>query len=640
MRHWLNIGVPCLMLLGGAILCSGPGTEQVQAVPPPNDDRTHVTTAADESVPPVRVVPQASATCTHYVDNQAQADGDGSLDTPWDNIAGHVNDLTPGDVMCVRGNPSTPGRIYTEPGISLDDQCADGTQASPITIRTYPEEHVVLHSTLESYIVHFQNVSYWRLEGFVLDKETDGGYGIRFEGADFNVVHNCEIYNGSHEAIHLSSGQGNVIEYCTIHDFNAGPYVDAHGILVEAATDTVIQNNEIYDCRGSGVQLWDTGDNSGTIIQDNHIYANAAVQHCCEGAVAVKSGNPIIRHNVMHGFRYCDGSCGGTGGGIGGAAIIYMQAHDVLFEANEIYDCTSGLTVGSANNTQIINNLIHDLVTDEDAWANVGLYVHHSTNVDILNNTLAGIPHNALWIGERAEDLDIRNNLFYDTNQIQNQYSESQVTADYNGWFNAAQRIEGDHDTLGDDPQFVAPDDYHLQGTSPALDTGDNASAPTHDFDGNPRPYGPAPDLGVFEVQGPPPVTDLRVSEGVTTTNSMTVILIWTAPGRVGQSSTADHYELRYDDQMITQENWDQATVTDASMAAGQPGEAQSITVNLPWSGSGPLYFALRVFDADFHGSAVSNPASWPLMPAVFLPLVRSLAGYWPMQEMLWPVSD
>ena len=120
----------------------------------------------------------------------------------------------------------------------------------------------------------------------------------------------------------------------------------------------------------------------------------------------------------------------------------------------------------------------------------------------------------------------------------------------------------------------------------------------------------------------------------------MTVTLIWTAPGRVGQSSTADHYELRYDDQMITQENWDQDIVVVEIITAGQPGEAQSITMNLPWSGSGPLCFALRVFDIDSHGSAVSNPASWPLMPAVFLPLVRGIAGYWPMQEMLWPVSD
>ena len=51
----------------------------------------------------------------------------------------------------------------------------------------------------------------------------------------------------------------------------------------------------------------------------------------------------------------------------------------------------------------------------------------------------------------------------------------------------------------GDMPGFVsvAADDFHLEATSPLLDRGDPALAPTVDFDGKPR--GSAPDIGAFE---------------------------------------------------------------------------------------------------------------------------------------------
>jgi hypothetical protein len=245
--------------------------------------------------------------------------------------------------------------------------------------------------------------------------------------------------------------------------------------------------------------------------------------------------------------------------------------------------------------------------------------------VSIVNNTMAEIPRYSLQItGDRIDDLDIRNNVFYNTGPIR--YEDTQLRAGYNGWFNAAERIEGPHDVVGSNPQFVAPGDYHLRAISPAVDVGDAASLLTHDFDGNLRPYGPGVDLGAFEVQEPPPVTDLWASRGVTTTGVVTVTLIWTAPGRVGQSSTAHHYELRYDDRVFTQQSWDQGIVVDANIIAGQPGQMQQTTVSLPWSGSGHLYFALRVFDVGGRVSEVSNAAFWPFESS-FLPAAMARAG-------------
>jgi hypothetical protein len=597
MRHWLGVGVACLIVLGGVVLCSGPGAEQVRAVP------------------------RATGDCTHYVDNQVSTDGNGSLGMPWDDIAGHVNELAPGDVLCVRGDPSTPGRAYTGPPIVLDANAGtpSGAENAPIIVRTYPGEHVVLRAAGAN-ILEFIGVTYWQFDGFAFDKQSYDGYAIHFRWADFNVVRNCDIYNGTGEGIHFTYGRCNVIENCKIHGFEAQPYKDAHCILVAGGRDNMIRNNEIYDCTGDGIHFYPYHTVSRNFIEHNHFYTTLGP--CSENAIDVKCGSPIILGNVMHGYRPNDGSCGGSGGTVGEAIIIHKEAYNVLIDGNEIYDSGSGIIVYHAEDLRIINNVIHDIVTDPSTWTNIGIYVNGVTSASIVNNTLADIPRDALRIGEGPIlTLNVRNNLFYRTGRSYRKDGGSTWAFDYNGWFNAAERIVGQHDIVGSIPQFIALGDYHLRAISQAVDVGDNASSTDYDSDGNPRPYGPGIDLGAFEVQEPRPVTNLRVSEGVTTTGSVTVTLVWNVPGQVGQPGTAHHYELRHDDQRITEERWDQAPVANAYIAAGQSGEREQTTVSVPWDGSGHVYFALRVFDAEDRRSEVSNPGFWPF-ESVFLPLV------------------
>jgi hypothetical protein len=67
-------------------------------------------------------------------------------------------------------------------------------------------------------------------------------------------------------------------------------------------------------------------------------------------------------------------------------------------------------------------------------------------------------------------------------------------------WANDHDGIQGTNPVFGD-PAFVDPGagDYHLAPGSAAIDAGVEAGE-SSDVDGDPRPFGPAPDIGADEA--------------------------------------------------------------------------------------------------------------------------------------------
>ena len=55
--------------------------------------------------------------------------------------------------------------------------------------------------------------------------------------------------------------------------------------------------------------------------------------------------------------------------------------------------------------------------------------------------------------------------------------------------------------TLDGDNDGVRNSNYHIDGTSSAIDGADGAAAPANDFDGQARPLGGADDIGADEAQ-------------------------------------------------------------------------------------------------------------------------------------------
>ena len=152
----------------------------------------------------------------------------------------------------------------------------------------------------------------------------------------------------------------------------------------------------------------------------------------------------------------------------------------------------------------------------------------------------------------------------------------------------------------------------HLASTASAAI--DQVTAPVDapdDVDGDLRPIGPASDVGADEYGIPAPVavTDLRVTQAVTSAGELTATLRWTSP------PDAITTTLRYSGDPITAANWDSALL----LVNALPGSTEVYTAVVPYGG-GTIYFALRTQGAGGL-SDVSNNAFWPHLD-VRLPLV------------------
>lgn len=569
----------------------------------------------------------AALTCTHYLDSNSPAGGNGSASAPWNEIkASYIAQLVAGNVLCIRGNTSGVGRVYYSAAeISIDStkQFNSGTSSAPITVQVYPGEKVILQTGNQN-VLEFRNVSYWVWDGFIFDRQWRTSNAIRFKDTSFTTVKNCEAYHGTESGVVIDGGQGNTIENCQIHDFKGPANVDTHCISIIAGKFHTIRNSELYNCTGDGILIWDEYPVSGTLIEKNTIYT--MLGSCSENAMDIKMGGTeqtIVRYNKMYGFRVSTPSCGGTGGGIGEAMLIHFSAQNVLVDSNEIYDTVTGIVIAAGSGHRLVNNVIHDMATNNSVWENIGVYVVDGASITIINNTFANLNQekSTLFIGQPIPDLVVRNNIFANVGKITRR-DNGTATFSHNGWYNTATAASGSDNVEGVSPSFVSGTNFRLQGNSPMIDKGYSPGAPASDFDGITRPRNVGIDIGAFEFPGPLPVTNLRITNVTTTTNSANITLQWTVPGLVGQATSTVRYELRYTGNSANAMAWDSMTVLNANITPAGAGNSQELTVTVPWTNGGHRYFLLRAFDSASFVSPPSNFVFWPKRD-LLLPIIR-----------------
>jgi hypothetical protein len=88
-----------------------------------------------------------------------------------------------------------------------------------------------------------------------------------------------------------------------------------------------------------------------------------------------------------------------------------------------------------------------------------------------------------------------------------------------------------------------------------------------------------------------------------------TVFLVWTAPGDDGDEGTADSYDIRYHDAVITDQNWDVTTQFDGEPHPRPARQLETVRV----SGLDPIttyFFAVKTTDDEGNVSGLSNSDS------------------------------
>lgn len=441
-------------------------------------------------------------TTYRYVDNSG-ADGDGSIGTPWNNIAGHVNDMPADSIMYVRGDAGS-ARIYTEAEIN---PTVSGSSGNLITLRPYQDELVCIKNSSGTGFTMNLDGAYWVLYDLEIDHNESYSYGILMDNS-YILIYECTIHNlHNHNIVIGNDVTDTVIRDNTVYDIDrSATSQDAHGIMVQLRADrTIVKDNIIHDCSGDCIQFHDPGwavmtDSAEDCeVTGNHFYRGAVTRN--ETAVAVKcSKNLLIANNHCHGFNHPASSAG---------IVITKDQHDgtVTIRDNIIHDARRGFRFANGLNPTSVacyNNLVYDI--DE-----IVVQVISASNINIYNNTFAdspgalGLRVSTSWVGG-----SLQNNLWYDCDHLTKDGAAtfSGVTVNHNGRWDTtsdAEFVDAGTDTTGSgDPGFVnaAGDDYRLVSTSLAVDAGVDVGL---DY------YGDAPDLGYWEYEPiVPPIAVLR----------------------------------------------------------------------------------------------------------------------------------
>lgn len=448
-----------------------------------------------------------------YVDNSG-ADGVGTIGNPWNNIAGHVDDLAAGDTMHVRGNASPPARIYTEAKIN---PTVNGSSGSRITLQPYQSELVIIQNNSGDHTFELKG-DYWTIEDFE-EIDNDGAfvYCIEIKASHIIIRDIGAIHNGRHSNIVIYAGYTDTeIRNNVIYDFDRSPESqDASGVNIYINADrTIIDGNTIHDCSGDAVHFYDGGWASAADspadceITNNHFY-RGPIDRAEDGIDVKCSQDLLISDNTIHGYGR-SGVSNPTARGIN----LTNQGHDgCIIEDNVIYNVKHGFRCGTGpvTNTVLRNNLIYDC-------SDRGLRIERAESLNIYNNTIvdtAGFGLRVALSGWTGGNL--KNNLWYNCGHLtKDAGAPFGATADYNGRWDTTSdaAFVGANDTTGiGDPGFVnaAGDDYRLLGTSNAVDAGVNVGLPF---------YGVAPDLGYWEYGGATTTTSTTSTVSITTTTT------------------------------------------------------------------------------------------------------------------------
>jgi hypothetical protein len=179
--------------------------------------------------------------------------------------------------------------------------------------------------------------------------------------------------------------------------------------------------------------------------------------------------------------------------------------------------------------------LADSLITVSDSGDGIQAYAGPATaeNVTIIGNGAGttGLHSQAIGSTNSAGDLTVRNGIIRAGTDLRNDGTPgncmfppcppSVLHAASSNFVTRNGTVDDLGGNITGDPQFVGAPDYHLQRSSPSVDTGAaSGTLGATDLGGLPRIVGPAVDMGAYEFQGSAPVVTTGVVTDVTTSTA------------------------------------------------------------------------------------------------------------------------
>ncbi|MBI5505192.1 MAG: right-handed parallel beta-helix repeat-containing protein [Deltaproteobacteria bacterium] len=313
--------------------------------------------------------------------------------------------------------------------------------------------------------INIENAAYITIDGFISSGRTRAG--IRSAVSNHITVRNCTA--GTNGRWGIFTG---FVDDLLIEDNETFGSIAEHGIYTSNSGDRpVIRRNHVHDNHANGIHM--NGDQS---MGGDGLISNA-----------------LVESNVIHG----NGAAGG-----------------------------SGINMDGVTDSVVRNNLLYD-----NHASGISLYqidgATGSTGNLVINNTIVNAS-NARWcvnINTGSTGNRLYNNILYNNHPSRgvitiDSSSLGGFASDYNSLMD---RMSSDGDativtlatwqSLGYDTHsftatpadhFLNPaGDFHLLGSSPAIDAGTAIDAPGTDVEGGARPVGGGFDIGAYEAQLP-----------------------------------------------------------------------------------------------------------------------------------------
>jgi len=382
-----------------------------------------------------------------------------SQSTPKRTVTAGLACLSAGDTLYIRGGTYTE-KFHT----FLGTVWPTGTSwTTPVTIASYPGETATLRSSANDSIdigdANYPSESFRQyiiFDRLIFDGSvmTDGTHRdtIKLDaGSRFIRIQNSKIV-GNLNAIQVGVQYG------------ADPAYPA-----SQSTNNEFINNEIYNHSIYGIYMGGVNN----LVDGNYIHDNGGYGIHLYSSGRRDQNDNIIRNNFVQNN--------------GGLAVSTTP--------------TCGIILASGVNNQAYNNVVVNHQAGHPGGG-CGIQVYGSaTDAKVYNNTLVGNAATCIDNNSGSSGAIIRNNICYNNgSDIVNNGSGATI----------------DHNTTNAiNPQFVnaTSADFHLQSTSPAIDTGLIISIITMDIAKVSRPQGKDYDIGAYEYIGNqfPTPSNLRV---------------------------------------------------------------------------------------------------------------------------------